>query len=163
MFFPASFCRTERLGFAFLSFFCGGFLFFIGLHSWRNFEGQFGVHKTAHQQFKLVFEGLKFWPIFASNLNILNENLYRNTIKIGFQAKWGKQNMCQKWPIWKAVRGPQGGQFRDHIRVSFSDLHGGPLTACSVGPELPFKRLLSAERNVFFTFCGPRTGFLGRC
>ena len=80
----------------------------------------------------------------------------------GFKQNEGSKNMCQKWPIWKAVRDHRGGQFRDHIHVSFSDLHGGRLTACSVGPELPFKRLLSAERSVFFTFCGPRTGFLGR-
>ena len=36
--------------------------FILCLNSWPNFEGQFGVHKTARQQLKLVFEGLKYWP-----------------------------------------------------------------------------------------------------
>ena len=44
----------------------------------------------------------------------------------------------------KADSGPKGSQFMD-IHVSFPDLHGGPLTGCSVGPEPSLKRLHSAE------------------
>ena len=39
-----------------------------------------------------------------------------------------------------------GTTFTSH----FQDLHGGPLTGCSVGPEPSLKRLHSAERSVFF-------------
>ena len=122
-FFP----QKEAFGFrGVVVFFVVSFFFVLRLNSWPNFEGQFGVHKMARQQFKLISRVWNF-----DQFKHLKWEFVQKYYKIrGFKQNKGSKLMSQKWPIWKPVRGPQGGRFGDHIHVSFSDLHSGPLIGC---------------------------------
>ena len=80
------------------------------------------VHKMARQQFNLVFEGLKCWPIFCLKFQHLKwECVQKHSENMGFKQNEGSRKMCQKWPIWKPVRGPQGGSsgttFTSHFQT----------------------------------------------
>ena len=152
--FPKTFLSAERS--VWVSHCCHFFVvaFFFSLLAfvatfWRAVRGP----QNGPTAVQIGFRRSEFLTNFCLNFKYLKWEVVQKHYKHrGFKQNEGSNKLCQKWPIWKAVRGPQGGQFRDHIHVSFSDLHGGPLTACSVGPELSLKRLLSAERSGFFYF-----------
>ena len=125
---------------------------FFCLISRSHFERRFRDHKTARPLFKLVFDGLKFWPKLCPNFNILDGNLYRNTNKNrGFKPHEGSKKKTPKWPIWKPASGPTGEPVQGpQMCLILGDFWRSRI----VDPEPLLKGLRSAERS-FLKFWGP--------
>ena len=94
----------------------------------------------------------------AQMFNILNWNLYKNTIQIGVSNKMREGKTNPQMTNLKAgsgstsepVQGPHSSLILGVARWSSNRLF--------VDPEPSLKGPLSAERNIL-VFCGPRTGF----
>ena len=106
-------------------FFWGDFLFFLACIRGEILKGSSGSTKRPASSSNWFSKVLVFDQFFASNLNILNDNLYKNTIKIGVSSKMREAKKCVKNDQFER-------QFGDHRGGSSGTTFASHFQTCTV-------------------------------
>ena len=152
-FFPRKrfFLQKGAFGFRVVVIFLRWLSFFLACIRGEILKGSSGSTKRPASSSNWFSKVLVFDQFFASNLNILNENLYKNTIKIGVSSKMREAKKCVKNDQFER-------QFGDHRGRQFSSAIGGGYSACAT-IQGPHSRLIFrlARWSSNCLFGGPRT------